>query len=167
MMDERQKANTQPCLICASPCCSTHSSSNFRKEGITVCLECERLFELDFIVDCVSTPDATERAKHIDHMIDCYDRCLLLLQYSAQYIDQIALSLEQNQEQRNKIGLGSSGVGAFSGVRAARARSGRGHSTWALGVLNVTGRRRITHKNERLHVTDAAAGFNATFRTLS
>ena len=116
MMDERQKANTQPCLICASPCCSTHSSSNFRKEGITVCLECERLFELDFIVDCVSTPDATERAKHIDHMIDCYDRCLLLLQYSAQYIDQIALSLEQNQEQRNKIGLGSSGVGAFSGV---------------------------------------------------
>ena len=71
---------------------------------------------MDFIVDCVSTPDAAERSKHIDHMVDCYDRCLLLLKFSTQYADQIALSLEAQKEQENKIGLGSSGVGAFSGV---------------------------------------------------
>jgi hypothetical protein len=115
-MDERQKSSASPCLICASISCSAHSSKTFRKEGITLCLSCERLFELNFIVDCVSTPDAAERAKHIDHMIDCYDRCLLLLMYSTQYVEKIAQSLGQQKEQQNKIGLGSSGVGVVSGV---------------------------------------------------
>lgn len=115
-MDNRQQASAAPCLICASPVCSQHSSSNFRKEGIALCLSCERLFELDFIVDCVSTPDAVERAKRIDHMIELYDRCNLLLKYSMQYSDQIAEALKQQKEQQNKIGLGSSGVGMISGV---------------------------------------------------
>lgn len=116
LLDERQKASASPCLICASASCSRHSSKNFRKEGITLCLACERLFELNFIVDCVSNPNVQERAKLIDHMIDCYDRCLLLLNYSSQFIDGIATSLEQQKEKQNKIGLGSSGVGVLSGV---------------------------------------------------
>lgn len=116
LLDERQKASAVSCLICGNPVCSTHSSANFRKEGITLCLGCERLFELDFIIECVSTPDAAERAKRIDHMVDCYDRCQLLLKYSTQYVEQIAQSLEQQKEKQNRIGLGSSGVGVLSGV---------------------------------------------------
>jgi hypothetical protein len=120
-MDERRKASACPCLICAAPSCSAHSSANFRKEGITLCTSCEKLFELNFIVDCVSTAVATDRAKHIDHMIDLYDRSLLLLKYSSQYIETIARNLEQKKEQHNKIGLGSSGVGMVSGVLGVAA----------------------------------------------
>jgi hypothetical protein len=116
LMDNRQKALASPCLICANKCCSTHSSTIFRKEGITLCHSCERLFELNFIVDCVSTADAAERSQHIDHMIDLYDRSLLLLRYSSQFIETIARNLDEKKEQHNKIGLGSSGAGVVSGV---------------------------------------------------
>jgi hypothetical protein len=116
LIDKRTKASTHPCLICASPSCSSHSSASFRKEGITLCLHCERLFELDFIVGCVSAPDAALRAERIDYMIDCYDRCMLLLQYSTQFVDKIAECLEDQKEQQNKIGLASSSVGVLSGV---------------------------------------------------
>ena len=116
LRDNRLKFSGKPCLICGNPVCSEHSSTSFRKEGITLCLGCERLFELDFIVECVSTADATERAKKIDHMVDCYDRCLLLLKYATQYADSIAQNLQEQKHQQNKIGLGSSGVGAISGM---------------------------------------------------
>lgn len=116
LLDSRLKNQSPACLICASPSCPDHSSASFRKDGITLCLCCEQLFELDFIVNCVKEPDSQIRAKNIDHMVDCYDRCLLLLKYSAQYIENIATSLEDSQEKKNKIGLGSSGVGVLSGV---------------------------------------------------
>ncbi len=116
VMDNRQQSSVNQCLICGNPVCSEHSSKIFRKEGITLCFCCERLFELDFIVECVSTPDVVERARHIDHMVDCYDRCLLLLKYSTQFVEPIARSLEQQKQKQNKIGLGSSGVGVLSGV---------------------------------------------------
>lgn len=115
LIDQRERAQTLPCLICASPSCPKHSSSSFRREGITLCLSCERLFELDFIVDCVSQ-DPSERSKSIDHIIDCYDRCILMLRYSTRFIEPIAQSLEEQKEQQNKIGLGSSSVGVLSGV---------------------------------------------------
>ncbi|KAG7366210.1 hypothetical protein IV203_028880 [Nitzschia inconspicua] len=116
LIDQRHIANTSPCLICASPSCSSHSSASFRKEGITLCLQCEKLFELDFIVDCISTPDPAERAKNIDHMVDCYDRCMLLLEYSSQFVEHIASSLEEQKKRQNKVGLASSSVGVLSGV---------------------------------------------------
>jgi hypothetical protein len=116
MIDQRQKANTAPCLICASPSCHAHASASFRKEGITLCFECEKLFELDFIVDCCSADDPAERAKNIDHMVDCYDRCMLLLLYSAQFVDRIVDALQDQKEMQNKVGLASSSVGVLSGV---------------------------------------------------
>jgi len=121
LIKDRKQSTTEPCLICASPCCSNHSSSIFRKEGITLCTTCERCFELDFIIDCVSTADPVERAKHIDRMVDLYDRSLLLLKYSSQYIEPIARGLESRKEQQNKIGLGSSSVGIVSGVLGVAA----------------------------------------------
>jgi hypothetical protein len=116
LLDDREKGSTNPCLICGNPVCAKHRSATFKKEGITLCLGCERLFELDFLIECVSTRDPTERAKLIDHMVDCYDRCLLILKYSTQYVEPIALSLEQQKEQQNKIGLGSSSAGVLSGA---------------------------------------------------
>jgi hypothetical protein len=58
---------------------------------------------------------------HIDEMIGLYDRCLMLLRYSAQFIDTVATVLEQKKEQQNKIGLGSSGAGLVSGVLGVAA----------------------------------------------
>jgi hypothetical protein len=116
LINKRTQANTSPCLICASPSCASCSSTSFRKEGITLCLKCERLFELDFIVDCVSTSDATQRAERIEYMVDCYDRCMLLLQYSKQFVENIASSLEDQMKKQDKIGLASSSVGILSGV---------------------------------------------------
>jgi hypothetical protein len=74
------------------------------------------LFELQFIEDCVSAPDPADRAQFINHLIDCYDRCLLLLQYSAQFSEKIARSLEEQKDRRDKVGLASSSVGMLSGV---------------------------------------------------
>jgi len=116
LINKRTQANTSPCLICASPSCPSCSSASFRKEGITLCLKCERLFELDFIVDCVSTSDTTQRAERIEYMVDCYDRCMLLLKYSEQFGEQIAASLEDQKNKQDKIGLASSSVGVLSGV---------------------------------------------------
>jgi len=116
LLNDREKSSTTPCLICGNPTCTNHRSANFKKEGITVCLSCERLFELDFIMQCVSTDDPAERAERIHHMVDCYDRCLLVLTYSAQYVEQIATSLEEQKVQHNKIGIGSSSAGVLSGA---------------------------------------------------
>eukprot|EP00532_Pseudo-nitzschia_australis_P004729 CAMPEP_0168182598 /NCGR_PEP_ID=MMETSP0139_2-20121125/11979_1 /TAXON_ID=44445 /ORGANISM="Pseudo-nitzschia australis, Strain 10249 10 AB" /LENGTH=1044 /DNA_ID=CAMNT_0008103539 /DNA_START=194 /DNA_END=3328 /DNA_ORIENTATION=- len=116
LIDKRTQANTSPCLICASPSCPSHSSAIFRKENITLCLKCERLFELDFIVDCVSCSDDTQRSERIDYMIDCYDRCMLLLKYSKHFVKHIAASLEDQKGKQDKIGLASSSVGVLSGV---------------------------------------------------
>jgi len=116
LINKRTQNNTSPCLICSSPSCPSCSSSSFRKEGITLCLKCERLFELDFIVDCVSTSDPTQRAERIEYMVDCYDRCILLLQYSKQFATQISASLEDQTKKQDIIGLASSSVGVLSGV---------------------------------------------------
>ena len=116
LMTKRAQANTSPCLICGSPSCAACSSPSFRKEGITLCLKCERLFELDFIVDCVSSSDPAQRAERIEYMVDCYDRCMLLLKYSKQFAEQIAASLEDQKNKQDKIGLASSSVGVLSGV---------------------------------------------------
>lgn len=40
-----------PCLTCGHPTCSAHSSSNFSKNKIPMCIPCAYLFELDFLVD--------------------------------------------------------------------------------------------------------------------
>ena len=64
----------------------------------------------------MSTSDTTQRAERIEYMVDCYDRCMLLLQYSRQFVENIASSLEDQKEKQNKIGLASSSVGVLSGV---------------------------------------------------
>lgn len=64
----------------------------------------------------MSTSDPTQRAERIEYMVDCYDRCMLLLQYSKQFVEQIASSLEDQKTKQDKIGLASSSVGVVSGI---------------------------------------------------
>ena len=105
-----------PCLICGNPVCRKHASQAFRKEGINLCGQCETLFGLDFVVDIMSAPSAKTRQQNTDRLMDVYDRALLLLKYSAQYIDEVANALEESTRTSNRVGLGSSSAGIVSGV---------------------------------------------------
>ncbi|EEC48051.1 predicted protein [Phaeodactylum tricornutum CCAP 1055/1] len=110
-----------PCLICSAPACRSHASKTFGGEGITVCLECERLFSMDYVIDCLAAPDKETRRTQIGQMIDLYDRVILLLKYSAQFIATVATSLEETTERQNKVGVGSSSAGMVSGVLGVAA----------------------------------------------
>jgi hypothetical protein len=56
------------------------------------------------------------RKQHIDHLVNVYDRILLLLRYSDQYIPQVSRQLEKSTVVQNKVGIGSSSAGIVSGV---------------------------------------------------
>jgi hypothetical protein len=105
----------QACISCGSPVCGQHSSPQFRKEAIPVCVGCERLFTLDFVMDCM-TCSPEKRLENVNHMMDIYDRVLLLFKYSMQFVDQVALQLQETTRTHNKVSVGSSSVGMLSGV---------------------------------------------------
>ena len=114
--NDRKKTSNNPCLICGSPVCNVHSSETFRKEKITLCLECEKLFSPEYVIKCMTVSSEKERQGLIDVMIDSYDRSCLLLKYAAQFSNQVADSLDKNTQRQNKIGLGSSSAGIVSGA---------------------------------------------------
>jgi len=113
----------KPCLMCGCPTCSKHSAEAFRKSKVIICHECSPLFSLDFVVECVShkhntdDPDAALKQRHqIKHMIDVYDRVRLLLEYSSQFIDEIADTLEKMTKKEDRVGLGCNSSGVASGI---------------------------------------------------
>jgi len=110
-----------PCLICGSPCCSGHSSASFRADGIIICDECEKVVSTNFITHCLSTDSNQNRENRINRIIDLYDRTLILLRYSSQFIDEIASQLEQSKDQQNKVAASSSSVGMVSGALGVAA----------------------------------------------
>lgn len=109
------------CLSCGSPVCMVHSSPQFRKESIPVCLACEKLFTLDFVVECMTANSNEKRKERIYHMIDVYDRILLLLQYSQQFLPAVCAKLQESTITQNKVGIGSSSAGIVSGVLGVAA----------------------------------------------
>jgi len=118
----------KPCLLCGNPSCSNHLDKSFSKSKVIICNECSPLFSLDFIVDCVShknntdDPKAAQKQRHqIKHMIDVYDRVLIMLEYSAQYIDEIAAKLEKTTKKEDKIGLSCNASGVVSGMAGVAA----------------------------------------------
>lgn len=111
----KPKKPCPPCLTCGAPVCSNHTSGTFRAEKVNVCLECEKLFNFEYIVGCL-TMDKRQRQERVNHMIDLYDRTLLLLKYSSQYIDSVADSLEQTMVKQNRVSLGGSSAGIVSGA---------------------------------------------------
>jgi len=117
----REKAKKQkgvPCLLCGAPSCSEHSSAAFRKENITLCNTCVTSLEFDFDDDRHRSELMT---KQVEYLVDLYDRALLLLQYSSQFMLQVALSLEASTERHNQVGVGGSSVGIVSGVLGVAA----------------------------------------------
>ena len=118
--EREKKSKPHRCLTCGAPSCGKHASDTFRKEGITVCSDCERVFKMEFIVECLTLP-SEERRQQIDKMIDLYDRANLLLHFSSQYIDDISESLMSSKERDNKINFGGSSAGIASGILGVAA----------------------------------------------
>jgi len=110
-----------PCLVCAAPVCSNHSCPEFRKDKVTICGECSPLFSVDFIFDIVFNDDKEHRRACIDKVVDSYDRAVLIIKYSSQFIDDIAKALRDNTTRDNSVALGSSGIGLMSGITGAAA----------------------------------------------
>ncbi len=118
----------KPCLLCGNPTCPSHVDKSFAKSKVIICVRCAPLFSLDFIIECVShkhdmsDPSRAQRQRQqIKHMIDVYDRVMLMLEYAAQYIDEIALKLEQMTKKEDRIGLGCNTSGVASGVAGVAA----------------------------------------------
>jgi hypothetical protein len=57
-------------------------------------------------------PDTKRR---INRVLEVYDRSLLVLRYSLQYIDEVAYAMRNNTSRHNKVGLGSSATGMVAG----------------------------------------------------
>lgn len=110
------------CLVCGAPVCREHGSAQFRKaNNITVCLACEHLFGLDFIIDCMTDPTPEGRRVFIRKLIDAYDRIRLVLQYSRQFTQSVIQNLESSKGVVNKVGLGTSTTGLVSGALGVAA----------------------------------------------
>lgn len=106
-----------PCLVCAMSVCKSHSSPSFRKsENIIMCAQCESLFGMDYLVRTLTSKSKDERSEQIEKLMEKYDRVLLLLQYSEQFIDKTAEALKNATAAQNRVGLGSCGAGILSGV---------------------------------------------------
>jgi len=108
---------TKNCELCGSSTCYKHMDKYFLKEKIKLCCDCSKLFTLDFMIDCIG-PKGRE---HLRHVIDTYDRILLILKYSSQYIDECAIALKRSSKLSDKIGLGSNASGVISGVAGVAA----------------------------------------------
>ena len=92
---------------------------------------------MDFVVYTISNDSDQHRRQCLAHMIDSYDRALLMLQYSVQYIEDIAQALENNSRKTDQIGLGSSGVGLMSGFTGVAAMAA--HFVAAATILSPAG----------------------------
>ena len=128
MKENSRKRDPEPCLFCANPCCQDHSSEEFRKEGIAACNDCVKIFQPEYIVNCVNSAhgvdggsDDKAREGQVDHMIDLYDRVLLLLQYSSQYVDPLAEALEESKKKANTANMTGSSAGIISGALGVAA----------------------------------------------
>lgn len=118
----------KPCLMCGSPTCVQHADKAFKQSKVIICTECSPLFSLDFVIECVAhkhntdDPEAAQKQRHqIKHMIDVYDRVRLLLEYTAQFIDEIADALEKMAKKEDRIGLGCNTSGVASGMAGVAA----------------------------------------------
>ena len=122
-----RKKNHKPCLLCGNPTCSNHADKAFKKSKVMICTDCSPLFSLDFVVECVAhnntdDPEAIQKQhRQIKHMIDVYDRVFIMLEYSAQFIDEIAEKLEQKTKKEDKIGVGCNASGVVSGMTGMAA----------------------------------------------
>jgi len=117
----KDSKKSPPCLVCSSPACRKHSSASFRNDNITICLSCEEILSLDFVIDVLTSSTEEQRISKIDRIIDAYDRTLILLHYSKQFMLDLATKLEEKTVRQNHVGLGSSATGIVSGALGVAA----------------------------------------------
>lgn len=110
------KKAASPCLTCGLHVCSSHRSTDFGKQNITICSDCAHLFSTNYLVHHVmQEDDPAEKKSRLNSMLEVYDRALLVLLYSTQFIDEVVIALQGNTSRHNKIGLGSSATGVVAG----------------------------------------------------
>lgn len=114
-----KKKKATPCLVCATPCCTTHRSKSFWQESLVVCCDCESVFTLEFAVDVLSNEKNLQPA--VERLVDLYDRTLLLLQYSSPFVPEICNKLLQEEKRQNLTSFGTSTVGVTCGIVGAAA----------------------------------------------
>lgn len=105
------------CLLCRTMACKVHSSKAFRKEGITICSECESHLEFDFN-GAVSVAEIQREAQEL---IKLYERVVFMLRKWSQFIPLACDSLEEGAKQQNQLGVGGSSAGIVSGVLGVAA----------------------------------------------
>ena len=106
------KKKMEPCLLCANPTCTAkHASKTFQKQKITLCVDCEALFQAKDL-----THDTTETAlqRQLERLTDAYDRAFLVLRYSSQWIPDLVQQLQAETARDDKVTLGTSSVGVVS-----------------------------------------------------
>lgn len=117
----------KPCLMCGSPTCTKHVDPSFKKSKVMICTECSPLFSLDFVIQFVklgqehTEESARKQRHHIKHMLDVYDRVLLMLEYTGSFIDEVAAKLEQKIKKQDKVGVSANSAGVMSGVAGVAA----------------------------------------------
>ena len=109
------KKKVEPCLLCASPTCSKHTSKALQKERITLCLDCEALFQTKSL-NLQHDLDAASLQAQLERLIDPYDSAFLLLRYSAPFIPTLVQQLQAQQATDDKVTLGTSSVGFVSSI---------------------------------------------------
>mmetsp|Transcript_9854 Transcript_9854/g.15155 ORF Transcript_9854/g.15155 Transcript_9854/m.15155 type:complete len:615 (+) Transcript_9854:83-1927(+) len=114
------KMQHKSCLVCCSPVCNAHSSETFRQGSILICTECSPLFSIDYIQESLVPKfiedDEQRRKKCLYRMVEMYDRALLMLKFSAQYIDDVSNSLEISSKRNHALSSRASKTSLVSGI---------------------------------------------------
>lgn len=92
-----------------------------QKERITLCLECEALFQtnnnnLHLQQDLHQDLAAAALQAQLERLTGAYDRAFLLLRYSAPLIPTLVQQLQAQQAKDDKVTLGTSSVGVVSSI---------------------------------------------------
>lgn len=115
----RHQVQDDPCLLCGTRTCAQHSSSAFRKENVSLCLDCVQNLECGEFTSESNIFDLEERTRHLQEL---YGRALLLLTFCKPYMETTAQQLEEQTKQHNEIaGIGGSSAGLVSGVLGVAA----------------------------------------------
>ena len=124
LVEKREQQRLPPkCLTCGKPCCPKHASKTFhQQEGLTVCSECETVFQMNHVLDWISSSSSSrERLCKLDHIMDLYDRVTLLLKFAQPFMPELIATLESSKNRDNKINFGGSSVGVVSGILGVAA----------------------------------------------
>ena len=138
----RARVVPRPCLICGNPTCSRHTcrtlpfasnnaqasnnhnrNNNNNHHNITLCCDCETLFQSTFLITCLTADSHRQRQALVDHLLHLYDRTTLLLRYAqnTNLIQQTADNLRQKKARQNVRGVTGSTAGMVSGALGVAA----------------------------------------------